>query len=99
MAMSGLAALLAGHNPPAVYQWHSAAHVPDVEHAVQVAGWTFAHLDGWTVEDKEAFLKTAVQSLGLDDERAAVFARVESLPGGLRLHVGDRRLRRDSSFD
>ena len=28
--MSGLAALLAGHNPPDLYQWHSAAHVPDV---------------------------------------------------------------------
>ena len=40
-SMSGLAALLAGHNPPDVYQWHSAAHVPDVQHAVEHAGWSF----------------------------------------------------------
>ena len=47
--MSGLAALLAGHNPPDIYQWHNAAHVPDVEHAVEHAGWKFRlprRLDG-----------------------------------------------------
>ncbi len=57
--MSGLAALLAGHNPPDLYQWHSAAHVPDVEHAVEQAGWQFVHLDAWTIEDKQSFLKAA----------------------------------------
>jgi hypothetical protein len=57
--MSGLAALLAGHTPPDLYQWHSAAAVPDVEHAVEKAGWRFIHLDAWTIEDKEAFLKAA----------------------------------------
>ena len=59
--MSGLAALLAGHNPPDLYQWHSAAHVEDVEHAVDHAGWKFVYLDGWTIEDTTSFLKaTAV---------------------------------------
>ncbi|MGZ4428261.1 MAG: barstar family protein [Nocardioidaceae bacterium] len=59
--MSGLAALLAGHNPPDLYQWHSAAHVQDIEHAVDHAGWKFVHLDGWTIEDTTSFLKaTAV---------------------------------------
>ena len=61
--MSGLAALLAGHNPPNIYQWHSAAHVPDVQHAVEHAGWKFAYLDGWTIEDKEAFLRAATDAL------------------------------------
>lgn len=61
--MSGLAALLAGHNPPDIYQWHSAAHVPDVQHAVEHAGWKFAYLDGWTVEDKATFLKAATDAL------------------------------------
>lgn len=55
--MSGLAALLAGHNPPDLYQWHNVAHVPDVQHAVEHAGWRFVYLDGWTVEDKATFLK------------------------------------------
>ena len=57
--MSGLAALLAGHNPPDLYQWHNVAHVPDVQHAVEHAGWRFVHLDGWTVEDRAGFLKAA----------------------------------------
>jgi hypothetical protein len=71
--VSGLAALLAGHNPPDLYQWHSAAHVSDVRHAVEHAGWGFMHLDGWTVEDKESFLKAAAQCLDLSDDRVANF--------------------------
>ena len=65
--MSGLAALLANHNPPSVYQWHSAAPVPDVEHAVEKAGWCFRYLDGWTVEDRASFLKAAASSLDVAD--------------------------------
>ena len=55
--MSGMAALLAGHTPPGVYQWHNALHVEDVQHAVEKAGWSFRHLDGWTLEDRESFTK------------------------------------------
>ena len=65
--MSGLAALLANHNPPSVYQWHSAAPVPDVQHAVEHAGWDFRYLDGWTVEDRDTFLKAAAASLDVSD--------------------------------
>ncbi len=65
--MSGLAALLAGHNPPDVYQWHSAAPVADVRHAVEKAGWSFAYLDGWTVEDQESFMKSAAACLQTTD--------------------------------
>ncbi len=61
--MSGLAALLAGHNPPDIYQWHSAAHVADVQHAVEHAGWKFAYIDGWTIEDKQAFLDATAKTL------------------------------------
>lgn len=65
--MSGLAALLAGHTPPKVYQWHSAASVEDVRHAVEHAGWTFRYLDGWTVEDRASFVKAATTSLEAPD--------------------------------
>lgn len=65
--MSGLAALLAGHNPPDLYRWHSAAHVGDVQHAVEHAGWRFVPLDTWTVEDSTTFLRAVEGALGIDD--------------------------------
>ena len=83
--MSGLAALLADHNPPSVYQWHSAAPVPDVQHAVEHAGWCFRYLDGWTVEDRSTFLKAAVASLELPDAES-----VDGLSAGLeQIQCGD----------
>ncbi|HEX5560374.1 MAG TPA: barstar family protein [Nocardioidaceae bacterium] len=81
--MSGLAALLAGHNPPDLYQWHSAAHVPDIQHAVEHAGWRFVHVDGWTVEDKESFLKSVVGALELEDDRGASFDALSDCLGEL----------------
>lgn len=71
--MSGLAALLAGHNRADLYQWHSAAHIADVKHAVEHAGWGFVHLDGWTIEDKATFLKAAAAALDFADDRASSF--------------------------
>ena len=71
--MSGLAALLAGHTAPDTYQWHNAAAVADVEHAVEKAGWKFFHLDGWTVEDKDSFLKSAVAAFGFEDHAGESF--------------------------
>ncbi len=68
--MSGLAALLAGHTEPGVYQWHSAAPAGDVQHAVEKAGWTFRHLDCWTCEDRATFLKGLAAELGLPPERS-----------------------------
>jgi hypothetical protein len=65
--MSGLAALLAGHTPPDVYQWHNAVPAADVQHAVEHAGWTFRYLDGWTTEDQESFLKSAAACLDVSD--------------------------------
>ena len=78
--MSGLAALLAGHTPTDVYRWHSALPAADVQHAVEHAGWSFRHLDGWTVEDQVGFLKEIGAALGLArgpgnlDEMATVVA-------------------------
>jgi hypothetical protein len=71
--MSGLAALLAGHNPPDLYQWHNAAPAADIEHAVEHAGWKFFHIDCWTVEDKESFLKAAWHAFAFDDGVGASF--------------------------
>ncbi len=65
--MSGLAALLAGHTPPDVYQWHNAAPAADVQHAVEHAGWVFRYLDGWTTEDQESFLKSVAACLDASD--------------------------------
>lgn len=88
--MSGLAALLAEHNPPSVYQWHSAASVGDVQHAVEHAGWSFRYLDGWTLEDRATFLKAAAASLELSDSDAE---SVEALTTGLgQIDVGGRGL-------
>jgi hypothetical protein len=82
--MSGLAALLAGHTPPAAYQWHSAAQVDDVRHAVEHAGWQFFHLDGWTVEEREPFAKALGAALGVDDsgDLAAVGASLAEVGAG-----------------
>lgn len=54
--MTGLAPLLAGHTKPDIYVWPNAANVADIAHAVEHAGWRFAYLDGWTLEDKHAAL-------------------------------------------
>ena len=71
--VSGLAALLAGHNPPDLYQWHSATAVPDVGHAIEHAGWRFVHVDTWTTEDKQSFLAAVAQALAVPDGPAAGF--------------------------
>ena len=84
--MSGLAALLAGHNPPDLYQWHSAAHVPDVQHAVEHAGWEFVYLDGWTIEDKESFLKAAAHAFDAEDEKGASFDALSDCLGDVDTH-------------
>jgi len=69
--MSGLAALLAGHTAPDVYLWHNAARVEDVAHAAEKADWRFVYLDGWTIEDRQSFLKAvgaALEVPGYDGE-------------------------------
>ena len=66
--MSGLAALLAGHEAPGVHRWHGAFDVADVRHTVEHAGWGFAHVDGWTGADsKAAFLAAVGEALDFPD--------------------------------
>lgn len=71
--MSGLAALLAGHNEPDIYQWHNAFPVADVRHAVEHAHWNFVNLDGWAVEDKTTFLKAITAAFAFSDNLADNF--------------------------
>ena len=61
--MSGLAAVLAGRREAGVWTWHGAASPADVRHAVEHAGWTFGHVDGWTHGGKAAFLGAVGQAL------------------------------------
>jgi len=71
--MSGLAALLAGHNEPNIYRWHNALDVEDVKHAVEHAHWKFVNLDGWAVEDKTSLLKAITAAFGLTDKLGESF--------------------------
>jgi hypothetical protein len=79
--MSGLAALLAGHTKPDLYLWHNAAHVEDVAHAVEKAGWRFCYLDGWTVEDKDTFAKALGAALDLPDDGSGLGGLASRLEG------------------
>lgn len=65
--MSGLARVLAGKAPPGVYQWHAAHQVPDVEHAVDHAGWGFGYVDGWHLGSKQEWLEAVGLALDFPD--------------------------------
>ncbi len=66
--MSGLAAVLAGHEPPGIHLWHGAFDVADVRHSVEHAGWGFGWVDGWTGADtKPAFLVAVGEALDFPD--------------------------------
>ncbi len=74
--MSGLAGVLADHIPPGGYRWHAAYGVPDVQHAVEHAGWQFAYLDGHAVEN-------AVETLRSSSSAMCVLVRGEGPDLGL----------------
>ena len=66
--MSGLAAILAGHEPPGIHPWHGAFDVADVRHSVEHAGWGFGWVDGWTTADSKAgFLAAVGEALDFPD--------------------------------
>lgn len=66
--MSGLAGILAGHEPPGIYRWQSAFDAADVRHAVEHADWGFGFVDGWTAAGTKAELLAAVgETLGFPD--------------------------------
>ena len=63
--MSGLAAVLAGHEAPGIHLWHGAFAADDVRHTVEHAGWAFGHVDGWTKADYDTW--SALQDAGCED--------------------------------
>ncbi|MEZ0581001.1 barstar family protein [Nocardioides sp. MH1] len=65
--MSGLAAVLAGRHDAGVHHWHNALHVPDVQHAVEHAGWTFGYVDGVALESKSEVLAAIGDALAFPD--------------------------------
>ncbi|HWJ83338.1 MAG TPA: barstar family protein [Nocardioides sp.] len=65
--MSGLAAVLAGRHEPGVHRWHSALHVPDVQHAVEHAGWGFGYVDGVPLDERGDVLRAIGDALDFPD--------------------------------
>jgi RNAse (barnase) inhibitor barstar len=65
--VSGLAAVLAGRHDAGVHHWHNALHVPDVQHAVEHAGWTFGYVDGVALENKKEVLGAIGAALDFPD--------------------------------
>lgn len=65
--MSGLAALVAGREPPGVRRWHAASDVEDVAHAVARAGGRFAHVDGWWATTRAEALAAIGEALDFPD--------------------------------
>ena len=65
--MSGLAGVLAGRHDAGVHRWHNALHVPDVQHAVEHAGWTFGYVDGVALESKKEILGAIGDALSFPD--------------------------------
>ena len=65
--MSGLAALLAGKIEPGMYRWHAMFAAADVRHTVELAGWRFAHDNGWIHEDQTEVLTALGKALSLPD--------------------------------
>uniref|UniRef100_UPI0016037527 barstar family protein n=1 Tax=Nocardioides pelophilus TaxID=2172019 RepID=UPI0016037527 len=79
--MSGLAAVLAGRHDAGVHLWHTALHVPDVQHAVEHAGWQFGYVDGVALETESEVLGAIRAALDLPDHHGA---DVDGLRDGLR---------------
>lgn len=71
--MSGLAAVLAGRHDAGVHRWHNALHVPDVQHAVEHAGWTFGYVDGVTCESKQEIVGAVGAALSLPEQQDGDF--------------------------
>lgn len=65
--MSGLAAVLAGRHDVGVHLWHNALHVPDIQHAVEHAGWQFGYVDGVALESEKEVLGAIGAALDLPE--------------------------------
>ena len=85
--MSGLAALLAGHQEPGLYAWHGAFDVADVRHTVEHAGWGFAHVDGLHDQTKDEFLAAVGQALAFPDHYGRNFDALADCLSDVGAHV------------
>ena len=85
--MSGLAALLAGHSAPGLYLWHGGFEVDDVRHTVEHAGWGFAHVDGWTHQDKAELLTEMGQAFDFPDHYGHNFDALADCLSDIGQHV------------
>jgi len=65
--LSGLAAVLAARHEPGIFRWHAAFPAKEVAHAVEHAGWRFAHLDAWPTDSKDEFLDRIATALEFPD--------------------------------
>ncbi|WP_376707736.1 barstar family protein [Nocardioides alcanivorans] len=65
--MSGLAALVAGHEAPDVWRWTSNRTVEEVRRAVASAGWRFGAVDGWTLTGRDQVLEAIGVALDFPD--------------------------------
>jgi RNAse (barnase) inhibitor barstar len=65
--VSGLAAVLAGHQVPGVYRWHAAFGPDEVRHTVEHAGWAFGHVDGWRGENEADLHAALAATFGFPD--------------------------------
>ena len=59
--------MLAKRTPAGIYTWHSGLKVADVRHAVEHAGWRFAHVDGLAAQTKAEFLAGVGEALDFPD--------------------------------
>ncbi|MGH3365828.1 MAG: barstar family protein [Nocardioidaceae bacterium] len=86
--MSGLAAVLAGRRAAGVYRWVSGAHVQQVRHTVEHAGWRFVHLDTARVDDQPGFLNETRQAYDLDSSHGDDLPALAQDLADVRHHAG-----------
>ncbi|WP_275426238.1 barstar family protein [Nocardioides daejeonensis] len=65
--MSGLAALLAGRETPAVWRWAGNQPADEVRRAVASAGWAFGAVDGWTLTGRDQVLTAFGEALSFPE--------------------------------
>lgn len=65
--MSGLAGLLAGRHPAGIYRWQSELSAAEVRAPVEVAGWRFGYVDGWTAPGRAGLLTGVAATLAFPD--------------------------------
>jgi hypothetical protein len=86
--VSGLAGVLAGRRAAGAYRWTSHAHVHDVAHAVEHAGWRFVSLDTVRVEDEPGFLGEVWAAYGLTGPPAPDLEGLDRALAGVRHSTG-----------